>query len=90
MRFHQGGDDVVIVQNVIEVKLAFFAVFEPLLSGLIATDVKLPSNFWHVRKFLGVVDGDVAVGVTGHGPVIFVDAVGDDVIACAFKFTEGR
>ena len=44
-------------------ELATFAVFEPLLGGLVATNVEVPGEFGHVAEVLGFVDPDLAIGV---------------------------
>jgi hypothetical protein len=42
VRFDKDGDDFAVVRDVVVGKGAVFAVFEPLLCGLIATDVEVP------------------------------------------------
>ena len=42
--------------NIIKGKFFAFAVFEPFLSWLVATDIKIPSNFWHTIKILSIID----------------------------------
>ena len=41
--FGEVGDNALVVGYVVASEFAAFAVFEPLLRGLVATDVKLPS-----------------------------------------------
>lgn len=61
--FEQDFDYALVVDQVLIVKLATFAVFEPFLGRLVATDVKIPSEFRHVAKVLSFVDPDLAVGI---------------------------
>jgi hypothetical protein len=41
--FGEDGHNALVVGYVVASEFAAFAVFEPLLRGLVATDVKLPS-----------------------------------------------
>ena len=61
--FEQDFDDALVVDEVGVGELAAFAVFEPLLGGLVAADVEVPGEFGHVAKVLGFVDPNLAVGV---------------------------
>ena len=42
MGFDKDGDDFAVVRDVVVGKGAVFAVLEPLLSGLVTADIKIP------------------------------------------------
>ena len=63
--FKQNSDDFAVVRNVIKGEGAAFAVFEPLLGGLVAADVEVPSRFWNILKTLLLVDPHAATFVFG-------------------------
>jgi len=44
-------------------ELATFAVFEPLLSGLVAANIEVPGEFGHIAEVLGFVDPDFTIVV---------------------------
>ena len=54
-------DDAAIVLHVFETESHALAVFQPLLRGLIASDVELPGRFWHTLEVLLRVDIDAIV-----------------------------
>ena len=62
--FEQDLDDALVVDEVSVSELATFAVLEPFLSGLVATDVEVPGEFGHVAKILSFVDPDLFIGVS--------------------------
>ncbi len=62
--FGEGDDDFLVVENVVEAEGASIAVFEPFLGGLIAADIKLPSDERNVFEILRVVDPDAPGGFT--------------------------
>ena len=51
-------DDALIVFYILETQGHALAVFEPLLSGLIAADVEIPCQFRHAIEVLFAVDID--------------------------------
>ena len=57
--FYKDGDDAAVVLDVVEGQGAPFAVFEPLLCGLVATNIHLPRYCRYTLETLGVVDVDV-------------------------------
>ena len=42
VRLNKDGDDFAVVRDVVVCECSVFAVLEPLLGGLIATDVEIP------------------------------------------------
>lgn len=52
----EGIDDMVVMENIVEGERTSFAVFEPLLGGLIAADVGVPCFFRHIAEILRVVE----------------------------------
>ena len=52
-----------VVDQVLVAELATFAVFEPFLGGLVATDVEIPGEFRHIAEVLGLVDPDLFIVV---------------------------
>jgi len=61
--FEQDFDGALVVDEVGIAELAAFAVFEPFLGGLVATNVEVPGEFGHVAEILGFVDPYFVVGV---------------------------
>jgi hypothetical protein len=59
--FGEGDDNFLVVEDVVEVELAVFTVFEPFLGGLVSTDVEVPGYFGNVGEILGLVDVDFVV-----------------------------
>lgn len=51
-------DDSLVVLHILEAQGQTLAVFEPLLSGLVATNVEVPSGFWHSLEILLTIDID--------------------------------
>ena len=52
VRLHQGHNNLLIMQDAIKTKLAVFAVFERLLAGLVAANIKLPGYRRPIIKIL--------------------------------------
>ena len=59
--FEKDFDDALVVDEVSVSELATFAVLEPFLSGLVATDVEVPGEFGYVAKVLGSIDPDLLI-----------------------------
>ena len=57
--FYKDGDDAAIVLNVVVGQGTAFAVFEPLLCGLVATNIHLKCCGRYALETLGVVDVDI-------------------------------
>ena len=49
------------MKNILTTEFAAFAVFEPLLSGLIASNVKLPGSGRDVGKILSGIDEHIVI-----------------------------
>src|SRR5579885_501301 len=56
----QGGNNLLILSQIVQRQRAALAVLEPLLTDLIASDMKLPDVSGHVFKILRLVDPDAA------------------------------
>ncbi len=56
--FAKGGDDFLIVQDVVEIQTAATPVFEPFLRGLVTADAELPGQLGDRIKVVLVVDPD--------------------------------
>ena len=61
----EGSDDFLVMKYVFELEFLVFAVFEPFLGWLIASDIEFPSDFGDLVKVLGGVDID-SEGVIVH------------------------
>ena len=57
--FYKDGDDAAVVLDVVESQGTTFAVFEPLLCGLVATNIHLKCCGRYALETLGGVDVDV-------------------------------
>jgi hypothetical protein len=57
--FAQNRNDVLIMNEIVKAEFASFAVFEPLLTNLIAADVEVPKVIGDVVKILLVVNPDL-------------------------------
>ena len=62
--FAQDGNDVLIMNEIIEAEFASFAVFEPFLTNLITADVEVPNVVGDVGEILLVVNPDLLFIVT--------------------------
>jgi len=70
------------VEDVVEVELAVFTVFEPFLGGLVSADVEVPGYFGDVGKVLGFVDVDFVVVIVDFEEFFVFLAVGWAVEYC--------
>ena len=68
----QGGDDALVMADVLDGQIAALAVFEPFLRGLVAADIKLPRHFRDLSEILGRVDPDLACCGVIPAPVFTV------------------
>ena len=61
----QGGDDLVVVEDIVGTEVSALAVLEPLLADLVAADVELPHLFRNPFEAdaLGLVEPDGLPGV---------------------------
>lgn len=57
--FYKDGDDAAVVLYVVESQGATFAVFEPLLCGLVASNIHLKGGSRYALETLGGVDVDI-------------------------------
>ena len=57
--FYKDGDDAAVMLDVVEAQGTTFAVFEPLLCGLVATNIHLKGGSRYTLETLGGVDVDI-------------------------------
>ena len=57
--FYKDGDDAAVVLDVVKGQGTAFAVFEPLLCGLVATNIHLKGGSRYALETLGGVDVDI-------------------------------
>jgi hypothetical protein len=77
------------VEDVVEVELAVFTVFEPFLGGLVSADVEVPGYFGNVGEVLGFVDVDFVFVIVDFADfVCSVDGVLGDVVVYYRDFLE--
>ena len=87
--FGEGDDDFLVVEDVVEVELAVFTVFEPFLGRLVSADVEVPGYFGDVGEVLGFVDVDFVVVIVDFDDfVCSVDGVLGDVVVYHGAFQE--
>ena len=74
----EGGDDFLVVLNVVEGEGAAAAVFEPLVADLVAADVKLPHLGGYAVEILRLL-------AAARGWAADVDAPGREWLVCALR-----
>jgi hypothetical protein len=89
--FAQDGNDVLIMNEIIEAEFASFAVFEPFLTNLITADVEVPNVVGDVGEILLVVNPDLLLGVVVFDlldKVRAIDGIAANFCACFFHQVE--
>jgi len=50
--FIEGDDDFLVVEDVVEIELEVFTIFEPFLGGLVSADVEAPDKWFLTIYFI--------------------------------------